>query len=459
MAGPAGALCHSGPGPPGGRAARSQDFSEPSAAYPPKVPSRAAVSDPAIACRRGAPKQLPIDPSGTLAPLKERRDPGSLPRLRILQGAGLLGRAAAVITTAGVQHTTYQLRRKGQPIFNRVVRLHERGGRIVGRSGRLTLPPLSLDPPLLSQSDALDAAFARLGVRALRAAPRVERGLYAKTRTTVAAWRITLPALQPLGTWRITLSAETGKILSRENLLKEITGQGYVFPEDAVSTPTPTDLPLQDLDSSGLLWGRITKVFDIKDVEAFRPNDFFFSFPLNDPRFAQTSAHRGLTRTGDFAELHGFPSFPRPLVAFTNFPAPLAGGAFNNAFYDPLLRIFAFGTGDGTLTANLSTDSDVAAREMGHHLFQILVDPLVTSALSSLAAINEALQIPLRPSSPAIQRSGNRCCRVSPSCGLFRIRVTIQKTRIPIRISRGCSSAASTGTWPRPSAFHLPRTS
>jgi hypothetical protein len=169
-----------------------------------------------------------------------------------------------------------------------------------------------------------------------------------------------------------------------------VTGTGFLYPENPVSTPGLAPVPLAELDGSGLLKGRFVQVFDWRGVEAFRP-DAVFSFAPGDPRLAQTSVYRGLSEAAGFAESHGVTDFLRPVPAFTNLDDPATGGEFNNAFYDPFFPLFAFGNGDGVVTANLGLDFDVAAHEFGHHLFESLVTPQASDSLRALAAVNEGV--------------------------------------------------------------------
>jgi hypothetical protein len=67
------------------------------------------------------------------------------------------------------------------------------------------------------------------------------------------------------------------------------------------------------------------------------------------------------------------------------------GGEFNNAFYDPFFPLFGFGNGDGVVTANLGVDLDVAAHEMGHHVFELLVQPLIFTGTEPAAAMTEGV--------------------------------------------------------------------
>ncbi len=312
-------------------------------------------------------------------------------RALALEAAGTLARRErAAFETVGLRHTPYELRKAGLPVLNRRGRVHEREGALVGRTGRLDFPPLAPADFSLGEAEAIEIAARLAGVGELRAPPRVEQGWHAGREHTEPAWRVTLPASQPFGTWQVTLHAGSGELLELGNLLRFVTGTGRVYPENVATTPTPADVPLFELDDSGLLAGRFTQVFDVREVEAFRP-DAFFAFPPSDPRFVQTSVYRGLSAAGRLGEVHGFPAFGASVPAFTQLFGDGLGDQYNNAFYDAFFPIFGFGNGDGVLTANLGTDLDVAAHEMGHHLFQVLVDPSAASSLTSLAAINEGV--------------------------------------------------------------------
>jgi hypothetical protein len=363
-------------------------------------PAASRSRSPATHGTRSLDRHLPAL-ERAISELRTRRDgPASALRHRdglrharglALEAAGILARRdGAAFETGGLRHTPFELRKAGLPILNRRGRLHEKEGALVGRTGRLDFPPLAEASFRLDAAEALEVATRRAGVSALRATPRVEQGWHAGSERTEPAWRVTLPASQPFGTWQVTLHAGSGEVLELGNLLRFVTGTGRVYPENVATTPAPADAPLFELDDSGVLAGRFTQVFDVREVEAFRP-DAFFAFPPSDPRFIQTSVYRGLSDAGRLGELHGFPPFAAPVPAFTQLFGDGPGDQYNNAFYDAFFPIFGFGNGDGVLTANLGTDLDVAAHEMGHHLFQVLVDPSAASSLSSLAAINEGV--------------------------------------------------------------------
>ena len=314
---------------------------------------------------------------------------GSARRIAVLRAAGVLD-TAEPLEVAGIQHTPFEVRKLGRPIFNRRGRLHEVGGELVGHTGRLGFPLLQDADWRIDKTEALSMAEQTAGIEALRGQPRVEQGWFARPGSTVPAWRITIPAASPFGTWQVILDARTGEVFSVVDRLLRIDGTGSVYNPNVALAPVPVEVPLFDLDGSGYLSGRITRVFDARAAAAFQP-DASFLFPVTDPRFVQTNVYQALTDTGLFAEAHGFPAFAAAVFADTNLTDPDTGGEFNNAFYDPVFQRFGFGNGDGVITANLGTDQDVAAHEMAHHVFEVLVQPLILSILDPVLAMHEGV--------------------------------------------------------------------
>jgi hypothetical protein len=369
------------------------------------VPSQGGGSAPSLPERRDAAPELLLRRgalaralhAGTIehrraSPAAGEAKPLPLAAVAGLEAAGLLGPTAPPLRVAGVEHEPYVLIKQGLPVFNRTGRLHRRDGRLHGVTGRLRLPPPTSADFELPAERAVALATARAGVRELRAPARAERGLFARPDGTVAAWRVRLASARPLGSFEVVVHAASGEILDFGDRLRRVTGTGFVYPENPVSTPALAAVSLPELDASGSLKGRFVRVFDARDVEAFRP-DSVFSFPPGDPRLAQTAVYRGLSEAALFAESHGVTDLPGPVPAFTNVPAPGSGGEdeFNNAFYDPFFPLFAFGNGDGLVTANLGLDFDVAAHELGHHVFETLVTPQASESLQALAAVNEGV--------------------------------------------------------------------
>lgn len=319
------------------------------------------------------------------------RDRTSASALALLRAGGSLRSIGAERRSGSGQIVRSQLFKQQRPVLNRRVVIElDAEGQIIGREGTVTLPPLRDHAAILGREAAVSMAEAKAGIEMLRAEPRATLGWYALPGATVPAWQVQLPSARPFGTWQVTLDASSGELLSLIDRLRRATGSGSVFDPNVALAPVPSIVPLFDLDASGGLTGDFTRIVDFRNPAAFVPS-LAFVFPPSDPRFVQTSVYRGLTDTGRFAVAAGFAPFSAALPAFTNLTDPNTGGEFNNAFYDPVLQLFGFGNGDGAVTANLGTDRDVAAHEMGHHLFEELVVPDIQSSQDPILAMHEGV--------------------------------------------------------------------
>jgi len=310
-------------------------------------------------------------------------------RLALLEERGPLRRAGSR-SVGGVDHTRFELTKRGLPFLDRGGRIHERGGRLLGVSGRTSFPPLQPKPRALARSAAIEAARAAAGVSLLLAPPRARLGWVAHAGRSLLAWEVTLPSRAPLGDFRVWLDAADGTVLGLvDRMARYEEGTGVVFAVNPLASKTPSEQLLAQLDGTGHLTGRITAVFDNATTEAFRP-DLRFEFPVGDARFVQTSIYRALTNTGLLAEQHGF-AIGADVPAFTGLIDPFTGDALNNAFYVPSIPAFGFGDGDGTVLRNLGTDVDVPAHEYGHHVFEELALPLVFNSEDPVLAMAEGV--------------------------------------------------------------------
>jgi hypothetical protein len=364
-------------------------------ASPPPKPDSAARAQQIAQHARRAGERMARD-GITRERVEARRPPVSRRRIEALHASGALVATGAAREIAGVRHQPVRLHKDGLPVLNRSLRLHEQDGASLRPTGVWTVPLPEIAPPgetlwKIPADEAIARAERHFGIRTRRAVPRVERGWWARPGGTVACWRITIAAAAPLGTFQVAVNARSGEVMAAGDVLRNELGVGLVYYPNRVLGPTPIELTLFDLDASGRLSGRIARVLDDRNLEAYRPDRYFLFAGENDPRFVQTAVFRSLTDTARYAEASGFPTFTSPLIALVNLADPLTGGEYNNAFYDPYLQIFGFGDGDGVLTANLGTDADVAAHEMGHHFVQTLVDPEVTSFDPLLGAIHEGV--------------------------------------------------------------------
>lgn len=324
------------------------------------------------------------------------RDRGPRSRLHVdvLRKAQVLRPQGEVLEVAGLQHTPYAMTKDGYPVLNRRGRMHaspdpEVEAVLPEVTGWTALPPMEPADWRLDRSEALLLAREAAEIVRERAPAKVVQGWYATDEATVPAWRAQIASHLPLGSFEVTLDARDGSVLGLVNRMHSAEGFGDVYAPNPVQGPLPARVVLSELDGSGALTGSMTRVVDRQAPAAYRPG-LDFTFPPGDPRLVQTSVYHNLTRTGVLARGLGFPAFPLPVVAFTNVREP-GGGPLNNAFYDPFTPAFLFGSGDGTVLANLDTDSDVAAHEMGHHLFEVLVQPEIVSSFSPVFAMSEGI--------------------------------------------------------------------
>jgi hypothetical protein len=314
--------------------------------------------------------------------VRARHEGGAFSRARrlrseSLEAAGLLRRAPEARGVAGLAHVRLELEKSGLRLLDRSATLHLRGDDVVGASGSLSLPPLASTRFAIPGEEALRRALRATGTAELRGEPRVEAGLAERGGALVPVHRVTIPSERPLASPQVLVDARDGEILSVVDLLRSFEeGTGDVYPRNPLETPAVASQTLFQLDGTGLLRGRFARVFDdVATNEEAESASLDFAFLPGNPRFTQTSAYHGLSWMAKTAEDWALPPITAPLSAWVNLPPRNVDGEDGaDVFYDPVLRQVGFAA-DGTRNQNLALDLDVVAHEMGHHLFQLLVDP------------------------------------------------------------------------------------
>lgn len=308
----------------------------------------------------------------------------------VFAAAALPMRNSRTIEVAGVAHTRLNATVGGLPVWNRSGRIHRLHGRVRETSGSATapLPAIARGAQRMPPAQAQERALASIDFRRARGPAVVAPGWMATENATRPAWRVRFPTAEPLASWQVIIDAESGDVLSTVDLGRHALGEGSAYDPNPADAVMPTTVELKELDESGSLAGTFTRVLDLESPAAFSP-DLVFHYPDDDPRFVQTSLYWGLTRAAQWATKRGFPAFPEAVAAYAN--VEIGGEPYNNAFYDPSIPAFFFGNGDGTVLANLGIDSDVAAHEMGHHLFEVLVEPQIFSSADPVLAMSEGV--------------------------------------------------------------------
>ena len=320
----------------------------------------------------------------------QERPPPSARRVQLLEQAGLLPQHGETVVVGDVSHRTRYLSKGGVPVLNRRVKTHHDGEGVgessLGVSGKLGTPAFAEARWRVDRGEALGIAEATVP-GFLRGKPRAERGWIATASETVPGWRIQLPVHQPLGSYDVAIDARSGAVLWAVDRLLALDGTGAVHDPNPVDAPTPSTVTLTELDGSGQLAGSYVRLHDLNAPDAYQPS-LDFTYPVGDPRLVQTSVYWSSTRAAAKAIRRGFPRASFPIVAWVNHRNQ-NGSEYNNAFYDPGFQLMVFGNGDGVRLQNIGTDADVAAHEMGHHIFETLAQPDIQSPADPAAAMHE----------------------------------------------------------------------
>ncbi len=353
-------------------------------------------------------------------------------RLGILRASGALATSRERATPDGMKSLRLLAFKKGLRVFDRGGVASTREGEATELLGYEGVPPVApggWKAARIDRAGALRRAVAAAGVTRPSGEPRFERGFAVRDRATVPAWRVTLPSASPRAQFMVTLDARTGETLGVVDRMRGVTGTGRVHLKDPLLTPATSLVPLYDLDASHTLSGRYVRVVDSSQPPGpWTPvTPPLFDVPPGHRAFDLIALYRNLTDTARLAVDAGLRvtgDDPATLtVTETNageYGGPLLtlgfeevdGAPSDNAGYEPGFvldvpyvdaggvrrtvervadpPVLHFGAGDGIETVNLQTDSDVAAHELGHHIFEKLVDPLGVSG-APVSAMSEGL--------------------------------------------------------------------
>ncbi len=282
-----------------------------------------------------------------------------------------------VSTKEGIasRHVRYQQVFNGLPVLDREVFVHMTAdGRVqalqsdVAQASGFSAPIFVLD-----EADAVDFALAHIGVDGeLRGEIEAERVLVPGHGFT-PAWRVTVPALQPLGDWTVLVDARNGENLSTCNHLKCASGHGRVFGPDPVRTSGNTrledrqdadhadltrellDVTLHNLDSSGYIRGLYADAQSSKG-RAHSSSRMFRYTRAND-HFEEVNFYYHVDQLqAYFAELGVMNANRRRQVADVH------GTSVDNSYYSPSTKKITFGDGG----VDDAEDGDIILHEYGH---------------------------------------------------------------------------------------------
>jgi hypothetical protein len=207
---------------------------------------------------------------------------------------------------------------------------------------------------LLTESAALKKALTALRATKGRLRGEVTSELvnYPVGKTVEPAWKFLVPVCKPAHDWRIYISARTGSLLHKEDMLKTARGQGLVFDPNPVVTlndiklrnskPVPDaayrQVELPDIATTGFLDGPYVNTSLTK--RRVQAKDRKFPFKRNKPAFKEVMVYFHIDRMQRYIQSLGFKQVNRRSI-----PVDIAAQKDDNSFYSPVDKALHFGTG------------------------------------------------------------------------------------------------------------------
>ncbi len=232
--------------------------------------------------------------------------------------------------------------------------------------------------PGISRGAAIAAAKRYASVTQLRAPSRARLGI---DRSGALAWRVSLPAADPLGDFMVTVDADSGDRIEVRDLLARLTGSATIFDPNPVTTQGSynglkdakdhdSDLltslrqpvALERLTSpEGCLVGIYAEAkLGKKPKPVCAPNADFTALTRSDDRFEAVMSYYHVDHTRAYVDSLGL---TEPL---RQKPQRIRADAIkqDNSFFSPMIRTLTFGTGG----VDDGEDADVINHEYGHSL-------------------------------------------------------------------------------------------
>jgi hypothetical protein len=224
----------------------------------------------------------------------------------------------------------------------------------------------------------------------------------ASTEPQVArvCWLINVPTLEPLGDWSILVDGPTGKVISKQNLIRNDSGEGWVYlysnpiqtggnlawpaPDDAdhdiLTAQETTGLPnYPSVQLLHLASGTEQLVGDFVDLTAPGITCYYiggvcyksagladeptqvYHYTRADDRFEETMVYYYVDSLHSYLQQIGE-------LWLLNYPVPAYAHYYpdTNAFYDPSNGGLYFGDGTDTYPIDFAEDADVIIHEYGH---------------------------------------------------------------------------------------------
>ncbi|KPQ43051.1 MAG: Fungalysin metallopeptidase (M36) [Candidatus Methanoperedens nitroreducens] len=239
------------------------------------------------------------------------------------------------------------------PVYNAFTSVHMDKKNILKKVDVCYYPDLNIEP---WEKNILQEEAIRIAIDFLNAEKRLsgkvsgELVIYPKKEKYYAAWKITVPFINPIEEWYVFLDCKNGKILDILDVLLKATGRGRVFIPNPVvalgdsNLTAESEIPdraystvvLKELDGSGYLRG--TYVDTCSTPNRAKEQDLTFYYKRNDPRFKEVMAYYHIDEAQRYIQSLGFTNIcNRPINVNVH------GDFVDNSYYNSDTKELTFG--------------------------------------------------------------------------------------------------------------------
>lgn len=279
------------------------------------------------------------------------------------------------------RHYTFEQRHQGLPVYGGSLSVHfdlEGYVRVVNNH-YVPAVEISSTTPTVEAESAIGMASRRVGLLSVRDGEEstAELVVYADGREAKLAWRVVIPAREPLGTWQVFVDAHSRAVIAEpRDLNRYKDGQGRVYgsvnavvatqnskltdqrdADAAVPSEAYTLVALKELAENGYLDGPFVSTSGTpRGRRANSPTGQFLYF-RSDDRFEEVMVYHFIDycqryiQSLDFTEVNN----RQQIVAVNTI-------GVDNSYYDPSNRRITYGSGG----VDDAEDAEVIWHEYGH---------------------------------------------------------------------------------------------
>jgi hypothetical protein len=293
--------------------------------------------------------------------------------------------------TGGVVYR-YQQEVGGIPVLNAQAVVHDLQGEPAALVGDTTERSVAAPPKAsVGQAAAMRRADAAVGLRKLAADQPPAELVLAPKDGNALAWRVSVPAAHPLGDYEVLVDATSGDVLSKRNLIENITPSAKIFDpnpvvedggyanlgshpsadhndnDTALLTSLRVDVNLENLNGSQeCLRGMWAKVkLGPKGKKPCKSSLDWTNVTRSSSKFEALMAYFHIDRTQEYIQSLGFTNVNAESQVL--LPDAIKD---DNSFYRPSVDTITYGTGG----VDDAEDADVIDHEYGHAIQDDQVD-------------------------------------------------------------------------------------